>query len=470
MFISPSKYVEIHDKSVDALQRRAAKGLYRTARKTSSNRAVDNEEEYPFKENIHKKTITVLSLFSGCGGLDLGFEGDFDVLEEAVNKKINPDWHCINSTVAGWKRLPKTRFHTVFANDIRKDGKIAWCTYFEKRGIESSAYRLGSIVDIVKAHKNGEVIFPQNIDVVTGGFPCQDFSVAGKRRGFNSNKSHNGDTLKTNTPSAENRGQLYMWMREVVEITQPKMFIAENVKGLANLDDVKSIIENDFRSVGGNGYLVIDARVLHAADYGVPQSRERVLFIGFKKSALTNEALQELSAQNVHPLYDPYPPQTHAYTKDGDDLMPPTNLSQALAGLLEPGKSLDLSQQKYSKAKYMGKHCQGQTEIILSGIGPTIRSEHHGNIEYRRLAEEHGGKHIKELRSGLMERRLSIRECARIQTFPDDYEFVIPSNGETKGVSASSAYKLIGNAVPPLLGYHIAMRLEKNWDLYFGGN
>ncbi len=116
----------------------------------------------------------------------------------------------------------------------------------------------------------------------------------------------------------------------------------------------------------------------------------------------------------------------------------------------------------------MGKHCQGQSEINLNGVGPTIRSEHHGNIEYRRLSLEHGGTHKEELAKGLKERRLTIRECARIQTFPDDYEFILPSIGNNKSVSASDAYKLIGNAVPPLLGFHIAMRLQENWELYFG--
>ena len=100
---------------------------------------------------------------------------------------------------------------------------------------------------------------------------------------------------------------------------------------------------------------------------------------------------------------------------------------------------------------------------------PTIRSEHHGNIEYRRLSEEHGGTHTEELNAGLKERRLTIRECARIQTFPDDYNFVIPAIGGEKSVSASEAYKIIGNAVPPLLAYNIAKRIEENWELYFGG-
>jgi DNA (cytosine-5)-methyltransferase 1 len=75
---------------------------------------------------------------------------------------------------------------------------------------------------------------------------------------------------------------------------------------------------------------------------------------------------------------------------------------------------------------------------------------------------EHGGKNIAELNSGLAERRLTVRECARIQTFPDDYEFVIPTQ-----LSASDGYRLIGNAVPPLLAYRLAQRLEQVWDEVF---
>lgn len=81
-----------------------------------------------------------------------------------------------------------------------------------------------------------------------------------------------------------------MWMREVISITQPKMFIAENVKGLTNLNDVKEIIEKDFSSVCNEGYLVVPAKVLNAAEYGVPQGRERVIFFGFKRSELTEKA------------------------------------------------------------------------------------------------------------------------------------------------------------------------------------
>ncbi len=117
----------------------------------------------------------------------------------------------------------------------------------------------------------------------------------------------------------------------------------------------------------------------------------------------------------------------------------------------------------------MGLHCQGQTEVKLDSIGPTIRSEHHGNIEFRRLSAPNGGVIFEELFQGLPERRLTIRECARIQTFPDDYEFVISSPNSAKNLSASSAYKIIGNAVPPLLAYHIAYRMDSLWEKLFKG-
>ena len=110
----------------------------------------------------------------------------------------------------------------------------------------------------------------------------------------------------------------------------------------------------------------------------------------------------------------------------------------------------------------MGKHCQGQTEIKLPSISPTIRSEHHGNIEFRRLSEVNGGKNSTELVINMPQRRLTVRECARLQTFPDDYEFVVPEK-----ISASDGYRLIGNAVPPLLAYRLGQRLEEIWDELF---
>ena len=406
----------------------------------------------------------MLSLFSGCGGMDLGFIGGFRCLKKSVNNNVHKDW--IDSENENWIELKRTCFETVFANDIRPDAKAAWVSYFSKFNADTDKlYHLESIVDLVKEYKNSTFSFPDNISVVTGGFPCQDFSVAGKRLGFNSKTSHSGGKLNVDEPSDESRGKLYMWMRDVISITEPKLFVAENVKGLTNLADVKQIIEHDFSEAGG-GYLVVNAKVLNASHYGVPQGRERVIFFGFKKSALTEKAVEELQEENISVEYNPYPQETHSRTDKS--LCPIVTCADAFSELSEPEKSDDKSQRIYSKAKYMGKHCQGQTEVKLDDVGPTIRSEHHGNIEYRRLSAEHGGNHKDELAQNLQERRLSIRECARLQTFPDDYQFILPKTENNAAVSSSDAYKIIGNAVPCVLAYNIAMNIQQKWNLWFG--
>lgn len=412
-----------------------------------------------------KKSLRVLSLFSGCGGMDLGFEGGFKVLEKSINEDIHPDWLRFKEDRCKWVELPETQFETIFANDIFPAAKVAWESYFAKEQ-KPDAFHLESIVDLVKRHRNGETVFPK-ADILTGGFPCQDFSIAGKRNGFKSHKGHHGTLLKTqDDPSEENRGRLYMWMRHVIDIVRPKVFVAENVKGLVSLPDVKEVIENDFRDIG-SGYLVVNAKVLYAPMFGIPQNRERVIFIGFRKDVLSKAALKELSAKQISDVYDPYPRVTHDIYKQSlfdDKLLPFVRAGDYLEDLGEPEDSIDLSHQSYSKAKWYGRHCQGQTEVDLNGVAPTIRSEHHGNIEFRRLSVEHGGKHTCELKKGLPERRLSVRECARLQTFPDDFEFV--KQGEAK-ISASEGYKLVGNAVPPLLAFHIAWRLQELWPRLF---
>lgn len=410
--------------------------------------------------------LNMLSLFSGCGGMDIGFEGDFicnarSVPEDSgwVDRRINENWVL----------LKKNRFSTIFASDILEEAFHTWTKYMDRYRKDSSIYHLESVVDLVKLHHGGVKVFPENVDIVTGGFPCQDFSVAGKRLGFNSVTSHDGSRLPDEIATEENRGKLYYWMKQVIDITKPKIFVAENVKGLTNLGNVKDIIQKDFSQADGDGYIVLQPRVLHAGDYGVPETRERVIFIGIRRSALNEKAKRILENESIPEEYSPYPRPTHKFTSHSGGTLKPVSCKEVFKGILEPEESSDLSQMFYSKAKFMGKHCQGQTEIHLDGLGPTIRSEHHGNIEFRRLSAEHGGQHAQELESGLRERRLTPRECAMIQTFPPDYPFVRYKEG-TKHfqVSQSGAYKVIGNAVPPVLAYNIARRLQDLWPTYFG--
>lgn len=418
----------------------------------------EDEEELP---HIHR----VLSLFSGCGGMDLGFEGHFIANRKSfakddprIERKVNKDWVM----------LRKTDFRDVFANDILPEAEYAWTTYMSRFGYDPNIYHCQSIVELVKMQQQGANIFPENIDVVLGGFPCQDFSVAGKRLGFNSQKDDYGKKREADKPTEESRGKLYFWMKQVIDIVRPKIFIAENVKGLVNLGNVKDIIQHDFASADGDGYIVLSPQVLHAGNYGVPESRERVIFIGIRRDALLPEALHALEADVIPEEYNPYPKPTHACTTKDDSLLPIVTTYDVLKDLKEPDETVDESQSIYSKAKYLSNGSQGQTEIKLDGLGPTIRSEHHGNIEFRRLSAEHGGKHKKELEAGLPERRLTPRECAMIQTFPPDYRFIIKkNNGRGYNVSSSSAYKIIGNAVPPVLAFNIATRIQELWNRYF---
>ena len=432
---------------------------YIEAEKTKSRK---NTDDFNQKFTTSKK---VLSLFSGCGGMDIGFEGGFECLKRSINTKIHPNW--VENDGNKWVTVKKTGFKTVFANDIRADARTAWVSYFSKKNKNADAiYHMASIVDLVKDAKAGKVVFPTDVSIVTGGFPCQDFSIAGKRKGFNSDKNHDGRRLEIGEPTVESRGQLYMWMRDVVSIVKPAVFIAENVKGLTTLNDVKEIIEHDFADAANGGYIVIPARVLHAANYGVPQSRERVIFYGFRRNALKEEAIEAFSNLSMYPQYDPYPVPTHNYSAKGDNLYQFVTCREILEDLEEPEIAKDISQTKYSKAKYL-PHGQGNIEIKFDSIAPTIRSEHHGNIEFRRLSEENGGLIKEELEKGLEQRRLTVRECARIQTFPDEYQFIISKTKDNKGVSASDAYKIIGNAVPCVLAYNIAMNLADKWAKYF---
>lgn len=373
-------------------------------------------------------------MFSGCGGMDLGFEGGFDVLRASIGLEEHPGWVEVDRG-NGWVGLRPTGFRTVFANDISGKAKRIWARNFSKSGHSPDEYHVGSIIDLVKGHRTGTFSFPE-ADVVTGGFPCCDFSLSGKRKGFVSDKDHLGGKMDAGTPTEESRGMLYYWMREVIGIVKPKVFIAENVGALRSIPMVLAAIEADFGSIG----YAVKSKTLHCINYGVPQTRVRIIFMGFRNDVVAPK--------------DPFPVETHGVGGLFGSL-PLVTAGDAFLGLPEPGEASDPSQQSLSRAKFYGDHMQGQSEAVASRPGPTIRAEHHGNIEFRRLAKEHGG--VNE--PGMPERRLTVRECARLQTFPDSFEFVFKDGKD--GVGAPDAYRAIGNAVPPLLAYNVAMRLKE---------
>ena len=315
-----------------------------------------------------QKKYTLVSLFAGCGGLDLGFTGGFEVLN---------------------KKYTKRNFDLIWANDFEKNACLTFSKYFNKEIV------CADIVEVLKGNYPdlSATLMPKKADVVIGGFPCQDFSLAGKRRGFNSK-----------------RGNLYQSMVETVRRLEPALFIAENVKGLLSMNggDAIETIKKDFAELGYN----VEYKLFHVADYGVPQNRERVIIVGTSKK------------KKMPPFVFPKP--TH--TKDKW-----VSVGEAIKDL-EKIEENNFPNHSWSRAK-MFEGTQGNSIIKKDKIAPTMRAEHHGNIEW------HWNK----------KRRLSAREAARIQTFPDDFIFY---------PSTSSAYKQIGNAVPPVFGWHIAKAVE----------
>lgn len=360
--------------------------------------------------------IKVISLFTGIGGMDMGFDGEVIVHKDSIaNKEFIDKEYTIDDFVV----LKKNKFKCVFQNDILKGAK-------EVFGFNNDAtnYNNASIYNLI----SDNFVFPV-ADVVIGGFPCQDFSHAGKRMGFDSNKGHDLKE-KVDTEKENSRGTLYKSFVEVVKRVKPKIFVAENVYGLLTMknEPIKQIIK-DFSEVGYN----VDYQVIYCPEFGIPQSRKRVIIMGIYNERKTN-------------------------ISEGWNLITKNKTSCCIGKyfkhLKEPDETEDVAQMVYSKAKKLEKG-QGQTEVNLNTHAPTMRAEHHGNIEFRR----HKNSKINKNEENMNERRLTVREAGLIQTFPPDYVFCKKKQ--------MTAYKYIGNAVPPLLGYLIANKVQELYENHF---
>ncbi len=341
---------------------------------------------YKWVDAVKSEKFRALSLFSGCGGLDLGLVGGFDYLgHKYASNPIDIVWaNDINERAVETQRLnfPSTE---VICGDITK----ILSETEESNGEDGRLFRL-------------PVELPDEVDIVVGGFPCQDFSLAGKRRGL----------------KAE-RGKLYKSMVEVIRRTSPKVFLAENVKGLLTWENglaIKTMID-DFSELGYD----VEYRLLNAADFGVPQVRNRVIIVGVRSDLKLKIAWS-----------------TPTHSDSDRKLKPWVTLKQAIGDIENEDLQRRLPNFGYSKAKlFAGK--QGNTKTKADRPGPTMRAEHHGNIEF----------HYK------LPRRLSVREAARIQSFPDDFVFAS---------SISDAYRQIGNAVAPVFGWCLAQTLLRTMN------
>ncbi|MDR3678023.1 MAG: DNA cytosine methyltransferase [Acidobacteriota bacterium] len=297
--------------------------------------------------------MRIVSLFSGVGGLDLGF------------------------ILAGHE--------VVWANDI------------DPNAVKTYRMNIGDHIVQGYIQEIPSNRIPES-DIVIGGFPCQGFSMANMKR-----------------RASDIRNSLYLELLRVIADKKPLYFLAENVKGLVTLEGgrVLSLILRDFEDAGYR----VKYKVLNAADYGVPQVRHRVIFIGEREDR----------TQTID-----FPPPTHADPSSGTRLFlrPWVTISEALRGVPEPDTNSTIHNHTYSKYKLRFNGYLGHRRIDPDRPAPTVTAR----------GDDRGG--VVVLHHPSNQRRMSARELALVQSFPIDFEFA---------GCQSSVYRLVANAVPPLL-------------------
>lgn len=313
--------------------------------------------------------MRVLSLFSGAGGLDLGFKRAgftltwaIDLYDDAVQTyRANIGDHVVNGDLSE---------------------------------VETSSIPHG--------------------DVVIGGFPCQGFSVANTER----------------SPD-DGRNKLYREFVRVVRKKKPRFFVAENVKGILSLGDGE-VFEKIVEDFGSAGYHVVYC-VLNAADYGVPQRRERVFIVGVERGRPCD--MTAIAPRRTHA-----PPDEAAET----ELSPWITIGEALDDFPEPESDHDIpNHHDYSRYKLRFNGYLGHRRMDPDKPAPTVTGR--GDMEGGVVVQHHPGNN----------RRMSPREVATVQGFPTDYIF--------KG-SLTSTYRQIANAVPPPLAQAVASALKECAD------
>jgi DNA (cytosine-5)-methyltransferase 1 len=323
--------------------------------------------------------MKVVSFFAGAGGLDLGFE--------------------------------KAGFDVVWANEYDKE---IWATY--EKNHKNTILDRRSIVDI----PSNEV---PDCDGIIGGPPCQSWSEAGSKRGI-----------------ADKRGQLFYEFMRILADKKPKFFLAENVSGmlLPTHREALANIKQMFTDIGYD----LSFQLLNVSDFGVPQDRKRVFFIGYRK---------DLGIKFT------FPKPTTLENK--------ITLEKAISDLKE--SVLPAKDGNYTN----GNNCKiSNHEYMIGGFSSMFMSRNRvRSWDEVSFTIQAGGRHapihpqapkMKFIEQNLREfvksqehlyRRLSVRECARIQTFPDTFSF--------EYISVVAGYKMIGNAVPVRMGKILAQKI-----------
>ena len=313
--------------------------------------------------------LKVASLFCGCGGTDVGLLGGFDFLGDNYAK--NP-------------------MEIVYANDIEESA----CRIFEEN--------FGVIPDRRDIRTVPASEIPE-IDVLTGGFPCQSFSIVAqnpKRLGYK-----------------DERGMLFFEMCRILREKQPKCFIAENVKGLlsANKGEAFPLIISEFEK---SGYQVTH-KLINAAAFGVPQKRERVIIVGIRndlgfKYEFPDDVLAEDEYAVLGSVVENRVDEKYFFSEKAVQGM------RAAKRDMNKGRAQDLNKPCNTVGSHLAK-------VSLNSTDPVLLD---------------GGRY----------RRFTPREVARIQSFPESFKLI--------GVEGAQ-YRALGNAIPPVMFWYVSHQLCK---------
>jgi len=307
------------------------------------------------KRNIDH-SFSVVSYFCGCGGLDLGFRGNF-----IYQKKL-------------YKKLP---FSINSAYDSNPQCIGTYNRYFGNHAEMADL----SIIDANGVNK---------ADLLIGGFPCQEFSSCGPLGGLESE-----------------RGRLYKALIRYMKVHNPKVVVGENVINLERMKKgkVMEAIMNDLRDTGYK----VEVWRLYGPDYGIPQRRTRLFFICVRNDLKGFPSKPEADFVHAH-----------------------RSIEWAIGDLVDVmDESVPNQSQYFGASRAKRGNGQGDEKSPKDKPAYTIRANPKSRVHF----------HYS------LNRRLTVRECARIQTFPDDFVFTH---------AATSSISQIGNAVPPVLAYRVA--------------